>query len=105
MEAFSSSNIARGPGEILLKAQRRPVAITKNNKTIAIALCIEDYQELVCKTLPTEPIIHASVFHRNAKAVIETARKTPVLITKKTKPYIVLVSLEHYQSTSQGRNE
>ncbi len=46
MNTLTANDAKRNFGELLLKAQREPVRITKNNKDAVIVMSIEDYEEL-----------------------------------------------------------
>ena len=46
METFNATDVKRDFGEMLLKAQKEPVAINKNGKPVAVMLSNRDYQYL-----------------------------------------------------------
>lgn len=51
MDTYSSTDAKREFGEVLLKAQREPVSITRNNKPIAVVVSEKDYQALRLQAL------------------------------------------------------
>jgi len=46
METLNASDAKREFGELLMKAQRKPVAINKNGKPIAVLVSAVKYQEI-----------------------------------------------------------
>ena len=46
MDALSANEAKTHFGELLLKAQRSPVQISKNGKPVAVVLSMDDYQEM-----------------------------------------------------------
>ena len=46
MEYFNASDVKREFGEVLLKAQHRPVGINKNGKPVAVMVSAREYAEL-----------------------------------------------------------
>ncbi len=47
METMNATDAKREFGEILLKAQKEPVAINKNGKPVAVMISAADYETLV----------------------------------------------------------
>ncbi len=57
MEILNATDAKREFGEVLLKAQREPVAINKNGKPVAVMVSAEEYESLISsskKMLMTE---------------------------------------------------
>ncbi|MGZ5055550.1 MAG: type II toxin-antitoxin system Phd/YefM family antitoxin [Methylobacter sp.] len=46
MEILNATDAKREFGDVLLKAQKEPIAINKNGKTVAIVMSAVDYQTL-----------------------------------------------------------
>lgn len=46
MEVLNATDAKREFGDVLLKAQKEPIAINKNGKTVAIVMSAVDYQML-----------------------------------------------------------
>ena len=51
MDSYSSTDAQRVFGEVLMKSQREPISITKNNKPVAVVVSDEDYQQLKLQAL------------------------------------------------------
>ena len=47
MEKMNATDAKREFGEVLLKAQKEPVAISKNGKPVAVMMSATDYETLV----------------------------------------------------------
>jgi len=47
MEMVTASDAKREFGDLLLKAQKSPVAINKNGKSIAVIVSAEEYENLL----------------------------------------------------------
>lgn len=45
MEVYTSTDAQRVFGEVLMKSQREPVRITRNNKPVAVVVSEDDYQK------------------------------------------------------------
>lgn len=46
MNTLTANDAKRNFGELLLKAQREPIKISKNNKDAVVVMSIRDYEEL-----------------------------------------------------------
>ncbi len=46
MHTLTANDAKRNFGELLLRAQREPVKISKNSKDTAVVMSIQDYEEL-----------------------------------------------------------
>jgi prevent-host-death family protein len=46
MEILNATDAKREFGDVLLKAQKEPIAINKNGKTVAVVMSAVDYQTL-----------------------------------------------------------
>jgi prevent-host-death family protein len=46
MEVLNATDAKREFGDVLLKAQKEPIAINKNGKTVAVVMSAVDYQTL-----------------------------------------------------------
>jgi prevent-host-death family protein len=51
MDTYSSTDAQRIFGEVLMKSQRKPISITKNNKPVAVVVSEDDYQQLKLQAL------------------------------------------------------
>ncbi len=51
MDTYSATDAKREFGEVLIKSQREPVRITRNNKPIAVVVSDVDYQQLKLQAL------------------------------------------------------
>ena len=51
MDTYSSTDAKREFGAVLIKSQREPVGITRNNKPIAVVVSEQDYQQLKLQAL------------------------------------------------------
>lgn len=47
METMNATDAKREFGEVLLKAQKEPVAINKNGKPVAVIVSATEYEELI----------------------------------------------------------
>jgi len=47
METMNATDAKREFGEVLLKAQKQPVAINKNGKPVAVVISATEYEELI----------------------------------------------------------
>lgn len=47
METMNATDAKREFGEVLLKAQKEPVAINKNGKPVAVMISASDYETLI----------------------------------------------------------
>ncbi len=56
MHTFTANDAKRNFGELLLRAQREPVKISKNSKDAAVVMSIQDYEEL--ETMKADYIKH-----------------------------------------------
>lgn len=51
MDTYTSTDAQRIFGEVLMKSQREPISITKNNKPVAVVVSQNDYQQLKLQAL------------------------------------------------------
>ena len=51
MDTYSSTDAQRIFGEVLMRSQREPISITKNNKPVAVVVSEDDYQQLKLQAL------------------------------------------------------
>ena len=51
MDTYSATDAKREFGEVLLKAQKAPVSVTRNGKPVAVVVSETDYQALKMQAL------------------------------------------------------